>query len=374
MLSPLRELAKAIELLFLPSEDENEPSEDWIGDSPARKTKDHPKLDEGDIPPIAERFIEQVASGVGELNGKIQTTPVRPDTVGYVLRLFESIIGVLLLRMFVQAAIKNNPAAPRLASAFRTTLTSAFSIDGVADGFPRGWFVRAWADDKTRPMLDRFVRDPDRLSRLAALVAAGAVLTQRTDLRESDAGMDEVLAGFGLVVGDASLADLIRLRPGVRQHIRRLAVHGYGLLDESALVEALSPIAVNTLPEVAAAIRWQPILALLNAEKAGVTDLGPLEAAVKTSDPQSFETYQAVRIRRQPPIAFMRVVAGCAVCSGCNTRPPAEIVARVRSRRSGCETCPGFRCGRILVPLAVDSSVTMKILGQFAPELNRGLS
>jgi HKD family nuclease len=371
--SPLRELARAVQLLFSLPEEESDEREEPEGYSVYRsssrsKRSKQPETPRDEVPPLAETLIGQLASSVRSLNERIIETTVCAQNVGYVLRLLEAVMGILLLRLYIQARVRDNPAAAHLVRAFRETLIAAFSLDGWTEGFPRGWLTRAWADDATRTVLDQAFRDGERASRLMALVAAGVCISLRVNEPEVNLSIQYVLAGLGLILPDEPCAKRDRANQEFRQQIRRLAAQSFGVLVEGDLINTLSSPALRNLPDIAIALRWRSLAVLLKADMDGLNPVEPFEAAIAAVDPETWEVYSAVRSRRKPAAAFIRMVGHEPACSCCNFILPMELVARVRTMQTGCVPCPGFMCGRILVPVALDSQTFSNILAHFVPE------
>src|SRR5271157_1813786 len=149
-------------------------------------------------------------------------------------------MGILLLKLYIQARVKDNPAATHLARAFRETLIAGFSLDGWTEGFPRGWLTRAWADEATRTVLDQAFGDCERAARLKALVASGVCISRRVNEPEVNLSIQYVLAGLGLILPVEHCAKGDRVNDESRQQIRRLVAQSLGVLVEGDLISTLS--------------------------------------------------------------------------------------------------------------------------------------
>jgi hypothetical protein len=246
--------------------------------------------------------------------------------------------------------------ARRMAEDALLTLRHAFSIEGIEESRPVGWFVRAWCDDATHEAAVALLAD-ERL-RGALLSLAGAIAAHCDRLGVAAPGrMSHVLAGLCVLSGRTALMDEADLGGALGEAVERIAAEAGTELSAAEILDRLKlPMDDSTLPVLAAVRVWAPVL--------WPADGGPDPAAVHAGLKL---VARSVAAGRPAPIATLNVQAEGAYCGECSMRLSEHLrqaVAGGERPIAQCETC-----GRFLVPFHHNSAVTRRVLTHFLPDL-----
>ncbi|WP_439642555.1 hypothetical protein [Gemmatimonas sp.] len=308
-------------------------------------------------PPLAPDEAAQLAQLASTFAGAIRATPLTRAGLEVSLQIAEPIGTVILANDVLRSPLATaGDAESTHRAAFLDALVAWWcALLGAApapDGAPRGLFIRAWALDELRPILDALLiqREAEGVDGLGALasglgVARALLLLERGPsraLEDAEVGLC-VLAGQLQPMAAASWGDSTRLRA-------EAATGGWPAAATSAAIAGTwSAPAPAEFPFVSTLERWQRLVSSMDDSSRRLSDL---------TDSQWERIRRVVRRFPDMPVAhYDRARQRTSCCPDITT--PRTFATEVARDWPAIASCPS--CGRLIAPPEVADPASRRV-------------
>lgn len=237
-------------------------------------------------------------------------------------------------------------------------LRVAFSLSGIEEGRPAGWFVRGAASDDTRSAVQRAMSEPARYGALAAHLGALHSLAGWLDLSVAG-GIAPLLAGLRVVADRAEVFTAEDLDGHLADEAGQIAARAEGLVTEAEIVDALS-VADRVVREsalVRAARWWAPLLSHDGRRY-----------RVDADTPSDIQRLLArLDGKGEVPLTPLVIRPSGAHCGGCGMKIPEQARQHLEGLKIALHPCDG--CRKFIIPFAHRQEITRHLLSLFLSDL-----
>jgi hypothetical protein len=280
-------------------------------------------------------------------------TPPKPGNVVDLVRMLNVRTRGLVDLVLRSLQAQDTSGAKMLAQALLASLREAFSLDGVAEGHPAGWMVRAWAEEPTREPVRDALRSayPALLAHLGALHALAGFLELTVP-----GGIALLLGGLKVAAERSRVLEEADAEGALTREIDRLVHRSDGLLTETEIQAVLQAAdgEIRSTPVIRAARWWAPVFPGEHYRSAPGAP-----AAVQG-------LLRKLAAGRKVPVTGFTATAAGTFCN-CGVRiseQKRQDIERDTGVVEQCDTCHAY-----LVPFALRNEITRRVLSAFLADL-----
>jgi hypothetical protein len=314
------------------------------------------QVDEPSPDPSAEadQLLKASAEDMGKAVARILRVKPVPSTVGRVADAVEVLLAYLF-RLELHAKLWDRSAAAECTQARRSAWRSVWSVDGWETGRCAGWMVRALVDPSTSDAVRTAFEDPERIARLASVLAAGEALEGMSGRVPAS-----IIVGLSLASGFTDLTVAGPLSTRLRNNAALLTAPFHSLLSPNQVLETLQPASLADTAGAAVARPWLRVAAAL----ASGGDQRNLQLSAMLEDEDRDIRRLADRCLRQikggRPISTVNHRDGLGSCAECNVNISREKLQRLSEPGAATQSCD--LCGALLSPVAWNDPLCARLL------------
>lgn len=301
-----------------------------------------------------EQLLKASAEDLGRAVARILRVKPLPSTVGRVVDVVEVLLAYLF-RLELHAKLWDGAAAAECTRVRRNAWRSVWSVDGWETGQCSGWMVRALVETETGEAVRTSLEDPERVARLATLLAAGEALEGMNGRVPAS-----VTVGLSLASGVTDLTVAGPLETRLRNNAALLTAPVHTLLGPQQVLAALQPASLGDTAGAAVARPWLRVAAALAC--GGDERDRQLTAMLedKDLDIRRLADRCLRQIRRGRPIATVNHRNDLGSCAECNVNVSREKLQRLSEPGADTQNCD--LCGALLSPVAWNDPLCARLL------------